>query len=107
MKIWTPSYIAASVGFSFLGLLIFYWIIDIWKIRRWSYFFVVFGMNPLTLYMFNRLFGGRFKYIVGIYSKDIANWLGPLGPLFKWALAMSVLFWIFHWLYRRRIFIRA
>lgn len=107
MKIWTPSYIVASVGFSFLGLLIFYWIIDVWKIRRWSYFFVVFGMNPLLLYMFNRLFGGQYKSIVGIFSKEIGAWLGPIGPLFEWATAMAVLFWIFHWLYKRRVFVKA
>lgn len=107
MKIWTPSYIAASVGFSFLGLLVFYWVIDVWQIRRWAHFFVVFGMNPLTLYMFSRLFSGRFREIIGIFTEDIGSWLGPLGPLFQWAVPMAVLFLIFHWLYRRRIFIKA
>ena len=54
-KIWSPTFVLTTCGLasSFLGLLI--WIIDIKGRRRWCTFFRVFGVNPLSLYVFSAL----------------------------------------------------
>ena len=36
---------------SSLLLALFYLVIDVWKVSKWAFFFVVIGMNPITIYM--------------------------------------------------------
>lgn len=49
-KVWSPTFVLTTCGLasSFLALLI--WIIDMKGYRKWSRFFVTFGVNPLFLY---------------------------------------------------------
>ncbi|KPL06528.1 hypothetical protein AMJ85_10275, partial [candidate division BRC1 bacterium SM23_51] len=45
MKLWTASYGLVSAGWACLLFAAFYWIIDVWGLRRWSFPFAVIGMN--------------------------------------------------------------
>lgn len=49
--IWTSSYVVFSLGWDLIitGLLV--WIIEIKSYRKWTYFFEVFGKNPLFIYI--------------------------------------------------------
>jgi predicted acyltransferase len=49
-KIWTSSFVVFAAGWSLLLLSIFYLIIDVWKLKKWSFFFVVIGSNSIFIY---------------------------------------------------------
>ena len=103
-KIWTPSYNVLTIGLSCLLMLIFYWVIDIKGYWKWSFFFIVLGMNALALYMLNSLFGGQLANIVNVFIKDLVAATGPsVGKLAR----ISVEWLIFYWMYKKKIFIKV
>jgi len=104
-KLWTTSYGLASAGWSCLMFLAFYWIIDVLGRRRWSFPFVVIGMNAVAIYMAGSIVPQR--RIIGIFTGPIAPSLGSLGVLFQ-AIAVLIVEWlILYWMYRRKIFLTA
>ncbi|MFV8227082.1 DUF5009 domain-containing protein, partial [Christiangramia aquimixticola] len=50
-RMWTSSFIMLTSGLAFLSLGLFYLVIDMLKFQKWAFFFVVVGMNSLTIYM--------------------------------------------------------
>ena len=82
-----------------------FWIIDVRGYRKWAFFFIVIGMNPITIYFLQRFvdFNGIAEFfLVGIIER--ADLMKPL------ILPLGVVLtkWLFLWfLYRRRIFFKA
>jgi len=44
--LWTSSFTLLLGGICFLLMALFYLVIDVWRLRRWAFGFVVIGMNP-------------------------------------------------------------
>lgn len=107
MKIWTPSYVVCTVGWSCILMLLFYWLIDVRGYKKWAFPLVVFGMNAIALYMGNSLFGGQVAKIVNVFLNDITGSMGQAGPTFNFIVILSVKWLIFYWMYNRRIFIKV
>jgi len=90
--IWTSSFVLFAGGWSLLLLALFYWVIDVKGYRKWSFFFVVIGMNPITIYFLQRFvdFGGVAQFFLGgvaAHAGVIAPMVLPLGTLLvKWLL---------------------
>ena len=42
-------------GWSLLLLALFYWVIDVLRFRAWTFFFVVIGVNAITIYLLPHL----------------------------------------------------
>jgi predicted acyltransferase len=53
--IWTSSYVLFTAGLSAIMLGFFYWVIDVRGYRKWAFPFVVIGLNPITIYMAQRI----------------------------------------------------
>ena len=103
--IWTSSYTLFSGGWCLMLLALFYWIIDIKGYRRWTFFFVVIGVNPITIYFLQRFvdFGGMAEFFL---SGVVAN-AGLIAPLVLPIGALAVK-WLFLWfLYRHKIFFKV
>ena len=49
--LWTSSYVLVAGGWSLLLLALFYTIIDAIGLRAWAFFFVVIGVNAITIYI--------------------------------------------------------
>jgi len=105
-NLWTSSFVCFVGGLSLLLFSLFYMVIDVWGIERWSRFFVVIGMNSITVYMapkivdFNKaeqfIFGG----LLALFPKE---WSALLA-----AIAYMVVIWCFLYiLYRKRIFLKV
>lgn len=109
-RISTSSFVMASGGWSLLVLAFSYWFIDVKKINRWIFPFVIVGMNPIFIYLFSNTVGGQwFNGFVGIFTKGFLGWLNA--PEFVMALATSLtvlaLEWLLcYYLYRKRIFFK-
>ncbi len=98
-KAWTATFDIYAAGLSFILLALFYLVIDVWGLRRWSFFFRVIGLNSITIYLGTRmidfdhtsqfLFGGlaRLSGTAGVLvleaGADRRRVAGPLFPLQK------------------------
>jgi predicted acyltransferase len=111
-KIWTSSFVLVAGGCSALLLGVFYLIIDVWKYQKWCQPFVWMGMNSITIYMTVNILGrggfGRLSSrLLGGDIRDFCNehWTGS-GDLAVAAVGLLLAFWLVHFLYRRKIFLR-
>ncbi len=103
--IWTSSYVLFSGGWCLLLLALFYWIIDVKGYRKWAFFFIVIGMNPITIYFLQRFVD--FEGITEFFFRGVAEHAGLFMPL---VLPLGVLLvkWLFLWfLYRKRVFLKV
>ena len=105
-KIWTPTFVTAALAYSLAMFALFYWIVDVLRFRRWTFFFRVVGMNALTVYLFNRIvpvpkiagffFGGVISLLPAAYTGLLTNF------------AILTIAWLFLWfLYRKDVFLRV
>jgi predicted acyltransferase len=104
-KMWTLPYVLLAGGISALLLSLFYFVIDIKGFNKWTPFFIVFGMNSITIYMGVKIldFERASRFFLGWTQHHINEaWGGVFlasGVLIlQWALML--------FLYRKRIFLR-
>lgn len=104
-RLWTSSFIMLTGGMSLVFLSFFYWIIDILHYKKWAFFFVVIGMNSITIYLAYHFidFGFTSKLLFeGLYVSSPETW----HPVFQ-SLGALVLVWVFLFiLYRKKIFVK-
>jgi len=102
--LWSSSFIMLTGGMALLSFALLYWIIDILKYRKWTFFFVVIGMNSLTIYLANRFidFGYTSQLLFeGFYDATPEQW----HPVFQSLGALLIVWLLMYILYRRKIFI--
>jgi len=103
--LWTSSFIMLTGGMAFLTFALFYWVIDIRKIRGWTFFFVVIGMNSLTIYLAYHFidFGYTSKLLFfGLYRHTAEAW----HPVFESLGALGLVWLFLYILYRLKIFVK-
>jgi predicted acyltransferase len=105
-NLWTSSFVCWVGGLSLLFFAVFHLIIDIWKFKKWAFFFVVIGMNPITIYLTERIvnFRSATKFFFGGVSVLLPeNWT----PLVE-AVGYVAVGWIFLYiLYKKKIFLKV
>ncbi|WP_163715228.1 acyltransferase family protein [Mangrovibacterium lignilyticum] len=120
--LWTSSYVIYAAGWASLVLAILIWVIDLKSIKKWTSFFVVFGMNPLFIFALSGLWtisiirlikfeNGAGEMLNGyswLYRSVFEPLGGPLNGSLLFALAHVVFFWVIGYvLYRKKIFIKV
>ena len=104
-NLWTSTFVLFAGGWSLLLLALFYWIIDVKGIRRWSFFFTVIGVNAITIYLAHQLFD--FGTITNIFVHGFIHHTGAIEPLL-WAVLVEATVWLFlYFLYRQKIFLKV
>lgn len=104
--LWSSSFIMLTGGMAFLSIAVFYWIIDILKYQKWTFFFVVIGMNSLTIYMTYRFidFGYTSRLLFeGFYVNSPEKW----HPVFESVGALAIVWVFLYTLYRLKIFFKV
>ena len=106
-NLWTSSFVLYAGGWSLMLLGLFYLVIDVWRIKKWAFFFVVIGMNSITIYVLqNRIL--RFDIIRDFFLKGIYDLSPAMVQPFISALGYIAVVWIFLWfLWRKRIFLKV
>lgn len=104
-RIWTPSWVIFSGGWTFIMLGCFYTLIDLQGYRKWAFPFVVVGMNSIAIYVMVHLMSG---WIVGTYMTHFGQDLfdGLYGPIFRHGAVLLTLWLMLYWMYRKKIFIK-
>jgi predicted acyltransferase len=103
--LWTSSYVLIAGGWSLILLGLFYTIIDVLKLRSWSYFFVVIGANAITIYMLSKII--PFDSMAGFFVGGAARLSGTFGPVILAAGTLVLEWLLLDYLYRQRIFLRV
>ena len=104
--LWTASYTLYTIGWSALGLALFYFVDVILKLRRPLFFFVVVGMNALIVYCMGEVLVGWIRHAVEVLTVWLSV-IGEFASVVQACLAFLVIWLLAYWLYRRKIFIRA
>jgi predicted acyltransferase len=103
--LWTSSYVLIAGGLSLLLLALFYWIIDVKGYKKWAFFFIIIGMNPITIYFTQRFVD--FNEIARFFLVGVIEHVNFLEPLIL-PLGVVLAKWLFLWfLYRHKIFFKA
>jgi len=103
--LWTSSFVLFAGGWSLLLLALFYWVIDVLGFKRWAFFFIVIGMNPITVYFLQRFVD--FGDIAEFFLSGTAAHAGVYAAA---VLAFGALMvrWLLLWfLYRHKIFFKV
>lgn len=104
-KLWTSSFVLLTGGLSVMLLAVFHWVIDLRGSRRWSFPFVVLGMNSIFIYLAARFV--PFEKIVDlILGGNLFTFLGRGQDLVAGLTQLSIEGLVVWWLYNRKTFIR-
>jgi predicted acyltransferase len=107
-RIWTSAYTLYSGGLILLILAGFYATIEICGWTRWSFWLMVIGANSIAIYVMS----WTMEHFV---SESLLIHLGrapflllgpPFEPVLRGIAVLLVFWWILHWMYRKRIFIK-
>ena len=104
-KIWTSSYVLVAGGYSCIFMAVFYLVIDVWGVRRWTTPFVWIGMNPITIYLATNIVDFR-VLAERIAGGPVKAFFGSYGELLITSLILGMSFLLVRFLYQRKIFLR-
>ncbi|MCC8172285.1 MAG: DUF5009 domain-containing protein [Parabacteroides sp.] len=105
-NLWTSSFVCFVGGWSALLFALFYYIIDVKGIRKWTFFFTVIGMNSITIYMAQRIFD--FGYTSDFLFGGLANLIPGNARMLVSACGFVAVSWLFlYFLYRKNIFLKV
>ncbi|MEO9003441.1 MAG: DUF5009 domain-containing protein [Ginsengibacter sp.] len=103
--LWSSSFILLTGGLAFLCLSLFYFLIDMMKYKKWTFFFQVIGLNSLTIYLVYRFIDFYYTsklLFSGLYAPAPEPW----HEVFE-AIGAVTLVWLFlYFLYRKKIFVK-
>jgi predicted acyltransferase len=115
-KLWTSSFVLYTTGLDLMILPILIFIIEIRKVRSWTYFFVVFGRNPLFIYLLSEILLITL-YMIPMRGKNFQRWLysdffgsfaSPINASFLFAFFFMLTCWaVGYVLDRRKIYIKV
>ena len=114
-KLWTGSYVILTVGIDCVVLGALVYVIDFLQIKRFNYFFEVFGRNPLFIYLVSEI-GAILLWFIPIGDQALYSWL--FHNIFKHAgmyfgaFLFAVSFMLFCWLIgyildKKKIYVRV
>ena len=114
--IWTSSYVLYAIGWDLILIAALILLIEIWKFKNWTYFFVVFGRNPLFIFVLSGLIamlmsiiwvdGGSIK--PWIYNNAFLSWLSKYNASLAFAVCFMLFMWIIGYvLDKKKIYIKV
>ena len=110
-SIWTSSYVLFTGGMGAVTLATCLWLIDVCQLRRWTFPFVVYGMNPMLAFLGSGLMArlivsvitldaGDGKHISAqawVFDRLYASWLPPREASFAFAVSFVALWFGILW----------
>lgn len=124
-RIWTPSWTLFAAGCTLWMLAGFYLVIEVVRLRFWAFPLVVVGMNSIAIYCMDKLIRGWIldtirlhlgeeiftgRSLVNLLNRIPSVKLPPMRPEFvpmvESIVALTALWLICYWMYRRKIFLK-
>ena len=104
-EIWSSSFNLLTIGISLLFMALFYFIIDAKGYTKWSFPFVLIGLNPITIYMVSRMV--NFRYTSDYILTGIMNLSGDFSGAISAIGVLGLELLLLYFLYKRKIFLRV
>lgn len=114
-KLWTSSFVLHTVGLDCVILATVIYVIAFLKKTKWTYFFEVFGKNPLFIYLLSEI-GVVILYMVPVGKMPLYIWLYKsifaLAGAYTGALLFAISWMLFCWcvgylLDKKKIYVRV
>ncbi len=110
-SIWTSSYVLFTGGMGAVALATCMWVTDVMQVRRWTFPFVVYGINPMLAFLGSGLMarltssvwtwetgtGSRTSAQGFVFNTLYASWLPPREASFAYALSFVALWFLILW----------
>ncbi len=119
--LWTSSYVLVTSGLALFTLGFCYWLIDIRGYKAWAKPFVIFGLNPLTLFVFSGIMArmlGAYR-VAGADGQPVAvqKWIfdniflaiaQPVDASLMYAISFILLWLVLMWLlFRKGVYVKV
>lgn len=110
--LWTSSFVLYTGGFAQMILAACYWLIDVRGYKKYTGFFVHFGVNAITAYMLS-MYVPHYLNILTFDNKNLYdilfnNWLSPVNASLAMAVFWLFVVWLIMWfLYRKKVIIKV
>ena len=118
-NIWTSSYVLFTAGIGAVTLATCMWLIDVMQLRRWTFPFLVYGVNPMLAFLGSGLMarciasiwtwdtgGGTRTSAQGfVYNTLYAAWLPPREASFAYAVSFVAFWFLVLWAAWKRGFV--
>jgi predicted acyltransferase len=115
-KLWTPAFVLLTVGLDLLIISILIYVIELYHYRKWTYFFQVFGRNPLFIYLLSEILLIT-MYMINTRDKNLVQWfyedffgsfVSPINASFLFAFFFMLVNWaVGYFLDRKYIYIKV
>jgi predicted acyltransferase len=114
--IWTSSYVLLTIGWDLILIGALIWIIEVASIKKWTYFFEVFGKNPLFIFVMSGVFVMLMNIILigdstmkgWIYQNFYLSWLTDYNASLLFAITYVLLLWLMgYWMDKKKIYIKV
>lgn len=115
-KIWTSSFVLYTVGLDLIILPILMFVIELKHKTKWTHFFVVFGKNPLFIYLLSEILLITL-YLIPFGDASLQRWFfkdffgsfaSPVNASFLFALFFMLTCWaVGYWLDKKKIYIKV
>jgi predicted acyltransferase len=115
-KLWTSSFVVYTVGLDCIIIAAIIYIIQFRQITGWTYFFEVFGRNPLFIYLLSELAATLLYFFMAKEKKSVYQWLyddifSKVGSYFGsllFAVSFMLLCWAAgYWLDKKKIYVKV
>ncbi|GIU09830.1 DUF5009 domain-containing protein [Shewanella sp. c952] len=104
--LWTSSFVLVTSGWSLLLLTLFYGVIDVMKLSRWAFPFIVIGCNAIVIYLATSIV--NWKYTAESLFGGIINWFPVPAQSLMAVIGLLLVQWlVLYWMYKRSIFIKV
>jgi predicted acyltransferase len=116
-KLWTGPFVLLTVGIDCIILALLIYITDFLQKRNWSYFFEVFGRNPLFIYLLSEVgvillwffgVGDNYQPLYRWIFENIFSKVGMYFGSFLFAISFMLLCWLVgYWMDKKKIYVRV
>ncbi|HEX4792941.1 MAG TPA: hypothetical protein VH370_04065 [Humisphaera sp.] len=107
-RIWTPSWVIFSAGWALVLLGLFYFVMDIAKVRLWAMPLVVVGANSIAVYTMSQMLHPWFRDTARRhFGGNLFNMFGATwSPMVDTGLFLIFCWLACWWMYRSKIFVK-
>ncbi|MBN2327741.1 MAG: DUF5009 domain-containing protein [Candidatus Omnitrophica bacterium] len=106
-RILSTSFALYSTGWAILFLLLFYYVIDILNYKKWTFVFVVVGMNSITAYVIFQLLRGWINNSIWVFTQTPLGALGAYGEVLQALLVLAAQWYVLYFFYKHKIFFKV
>lgn len=100
----TSTFSLLTMGITLILMALFYLVVDVWRFRKWGFFFKVIGQNSITVYMAAMFID--FSYTSKMFLQGFANHMEGWGDVLIRVGVLVLIWYGLYSMYRRKVFLK-